>query len=591
MIETAADPKAPAPPERRTQILRIGIGLVLATWVAFEPVLRSDFSGYTDVGTVTDGAHVGAAIARMLDLRLLGLDVRGQHAANLVLHVVNVLLLFGLLTRVTAAVWRSAAVAVLFGIHPLNVEPVAWVSERQEVLATSFGLLTLWAYAAYARRGGALRYLGTAALFSVGLATNPILVTLPLIFLLLDHWPLDRLRRGGARAWVEKLPFLALAAVAGAIALIDQRETVGPADSVPLPLRAANALVSYVRYAGKTLWPADLAVLYPHPNLPGGTPWDASQVVGAGLLLLGITWLATRRRYALVGWLWYLVTLVPVIGLVPLGPEAMADRYSYLPLVGLFVIAAWGGGELLAKIPSRRAWARRAAVACTLALLAVCIARTYVQALLWTNALTLYLYTLQVEPENPVIHQQLARIWTVLEKPNEAIEHYRRVLEFEPGNGPVRYQLAGLLLEQGEPDEAIDEYRRLLEIHPDSAEAHSNLGALLERRGLRDEAIEHYRRAVAARPDYPDALFNLGTALVARGEPDEAVDHYRRAIELRPGFAQAHNNLGNALLARGELDEAIAQYRAALDGDPEHSAARRNLATALELKEAPEPAP
>ena len=356
-------------------------------------------------------------------------------------------------------------------------------------------------------------------------------------------------------------------------------------------LRAANALVSYVRYAGKTLWPADLSVLYLHPNLPGGTPWAAWQVAGAGLLLLGLSWLATRRRYALTGWLWYLVTLLPVIGLVPLGPEAMADRYTYLPLVGLFVIAAWGGGELIAKGPSRGRWARRAAVACAVALLAVCLARTYVQSLFWTNALTLYLHALDVEPENPVIHQQLARIWTVLEEPDEAIEHYRRVLEVEPGNGPVRYRLAGLLVAQGEVDEAIDEYRRLLEVDPDVAEAHSNLGVLLERLGLRDQAIEHYRRALAVRPDYPDALFSLGTALVARGEPDEAVDYYRRAIELRPGFARAHNNLGNALLTRGELDEAIAQYRAALEADPEHAAARRNLATALELKEAAEPAP
>jgi tetratricopeptide (TPR) repeat protein len=590
-MTAAADANVPEPVDRRTQIFRICIGLVLATWVAFEAVLRSSFVDFDDPRYVTDNFQVLAGFTResvawafsstylqwhpvtwlshMLDVQLFGLAPRGHHLTNLVLHIANVLLLFGLLTRATGAVRRSAVVAALFGLHPLHVEPVAWISERKEVLSTLFGLLALWAYVAYARRGGVGRYLLTAALFAVGLMAKPMLVTLPFVFLLLDYWPLDRLRVGrGARVLIEKIPFLALSAVSSAIVLTVQRGSIWATDSMPLSLRAANALVSYLRYIAKMLWPTDLSVLYLHPNLPGGTPWAAWQVVGAGMLLLAISLLATRRRYALMGWLWYLGTLIPVIGLVRVGFQAMADRYTYVPLIGLFVILVWGGAELIEKIPSRGTRSRRATVACTVALLLVCLVWTRVQTFFWTNSLTLYARALAVEPANPVIHYQLALTLRAGERVDEAVSHFRRALEVDPDFARARHSLAATLAEMEEVDESIDEYRRLLQIDPDGADAHSDLGAMLEVRGDHAEAISHYRRALEIRPDYPEAHFNLGNALLALGESDEAIAHYRRALEIRPDYLQAHFNLGNALRDHNEPDEAVEHYRESVRLNP-----------------------
>jgi tetratricopeptide (TPR) repeat protein len=633
---------------RGRQVFRICIGLVLVTWIAYEPVLGSTFADLDDPRYVTKNAQVLAGITRqsvawaftsthyqwhpvtwlshMLDIELYGLAPRGHHLTNLVLHIANVLLLFGLLTRVTGALWRSAVVAALFGLHPLHVEAVAWISERKEVLSTLFGLLALWAYVAYARRGGVGRYLLTAALLAVGLMAKPMLVTLPFVFLLLDYWPLDRLRRGrGSRVWLEKLPFFALSAVSSVMTLIAQRSSIWPTDTMPLSLRAANALMSYLRYAAKMFWPADLSVLYMHPNLPGGTPWAAWQVAGAGLTLLLISLLVTRRRYAVTGWLWYLGTLVPVIGLVRVGWQAMADRYTYVPLIGLFVILAWGGAELFEKIPSRRRWARRAAGACTVALLLVCFGWTRVQALVWRNPLTLYARALAVEPGNPVIHYNLALTLGGGGRFDDALSHYRRALEIDPGYGDAQYGLATTLAERGEVDASIDEYRRYLQIRPEDPGAHSNLGVMLEARGDRREAIAHYRRAVEIQPDYaeahfnlgnalrmlgkadsaveryrraleirPDYLqahFNLGEALLELGESDEAIDHYRASLRLKPDFALAHNNLGSALASRGEIDEAIAHFRDALAADPDLATAQANLERALEVRGAPDRAP
>jgi tetratricopeptide (TPR) repeat protein len=589
-MTAAADSKVPEPADRGTQIFRICIGLALATWFACEPLLRSEFTVYTDAAGLAEGGGVWTGISRMLDIRVLGLGVGGLHVVNLVLHIGNVLLVFGLLTSATGALWRSAFVAALFGIHPLHVEPVAWISERKEVMATLFGLLSLWAYVAYARRGGVGRLLGTAALVSVALVANPMWVTLPLLFLLLDTWPLDRLRRrGAAGVLLEKLPFLALAAVSGAIAWVVLRQAGGPAEPVPLGLRAANALASYAWYVIKTLWPTDLSIVYPHSALPGGTPWAAWQVAGAGLLLVGISVLAARRRYALTGWLWYLVTLLPVIGLLPVGPQAIADRQSYVPLIGLFVIAAWGGGELLAKISSPRTGARRAAVACAAALLLVSLLWTRVQAFFWTNPLILYNRVLKVDPTNSAIQYRVAQILGAEGRVEKAVDHYRRALEADPAHAGARYNLATALAERGEVDESIDEYRRLLETQPGLAEAHNNLGALLEGRGDRDEAVVHYQRALQVRPDYPEAHFNWGNALLALGETEEAIAHYRGALEIQPDYYQAHFNLANALLDRGEAQEAIENYRECLRLKPDFALAHFSLGNAfLALGEADE---
>ena len=359
---------------------------------------------------------------------------------------------------------------------------------------------------------------------------------------------------------------------------------IARSDAVSLPWgqRGAHALVSSVRYLGKMVWPTDLSVISVHPDLPGGIPWTPWQVIGAGLLVLGISAVAMRRRYAILGWGWYLVSLVPVLG-AQVGLAAMADRFAYVPLIGVFVILAWGGAELIAEVPSSQRWARRSLAGGAVAVLLVSLAWARVQTLYWRDARALYLHALDVEPANPVIHYNLARALAVGGQPDEAVEHYRRALEADPRHEQARRYLANALAERGELDESIDEFRRLLELRPNAAQAHNNLGALLESRGERAEAIRHYRRALEARPEYADARFNLGTAMLAQGEMDEAIEHFRRALERAPHFAQAHNNLANALFARNEIDAALEHYREALRINPALASAKRNLETVLEL--------
>ncbi len=601
MSRDVAAPNSSGPEGRGTLIFRLCIGLVLAAWIAFEPVIRSGFIGFDGgraietvqvwkaiadslpawaaTGAYFISQHPTTALSHWLDVQLFGLNPSGHHLTSLLLHIANVLLVFGLFVRTTGAVWRSAFVAALFALHPLQVEAVAWVSERNQVLGALFGLLAIWAYVGYSNRGGVGRYGLTAALLAVGLLADPMLAVLPLVFLLFDTWPLDRLaRRSLVSLGVEKIPFLVLSAISGGIAVIARSDAV----SLPLGPRGGHALASSVRYLGKMVWPTDLSMISVHPNLPGGVPWAPWQVIGAGLLVLGISAIAMRRRYAILGWGWYLVALVPVLG-AQVGLEAMADRFAYVPLIGLFVILAWGGAELIADVPSSHRWAHRSLAVGAVAVLLVSLAGSRVQTLYWRDARVLYLHALDVEPTNPVVHYNLARVLATGGQPDEAIEHYRRALEADPRHEQARRYLANALADRGELDESIDEFRRLLELRPNAALAHNNLGALLESRGERAEAIRHYRRALEARPEYADARFNLGTAMLAQGERDQAIEHFRRTLELAPNFAQAHNNLANALFARSEIDPALEHYREALRIDPKLASAKRNLETVLEL--------
>ncbi len=618
MGDDTAEPSASLPEGRGRLIFRLCVGLVLLTWIAFEPVLRSGFIGF-DGGrqieavqiwqSIEDGfpawASSGAyiisrypstVVSHGLDVQLFGADPSGHHLTSLLLHIANVLLVFGLFTRTTGAVWRSAFVAALFALHPLQVEAVAWVSERNEVLGGFFGLLAIWAYAGYSNRrgngGGAGRYGLTLALLAVGLMADPMLALLPFVFLLLDYWPLDRFARNGRGSGdpghpspvgllIEKIPFLTLSAISCGIFAIARSDGI----SMSMGLRGAHALVASVRYLGKLVWPTDLSMISVHPYLPGGVPWTTWQVIGAGLLVLGFSAVAMRRRYATLGWFWYLLALAPVLG-VQVGHTAMADRFAYLPLVGVFVILVWGGAEWLAALPSGplgRRWLHRLLAVGAVAIALVSLAFTRVQTRYWRDAGTLYRHALDVGPANPMIHYNLARFLAAGGQSDEAVEHYRRALKADSRHEQARRQLANALAQRGEPDEAIDEFRRLLELRPNAADAHNNLGALLESRGVRAEAIRHYRRALDAQPAYADAQFNLGTALLAQGEVDEAIEHLRRALELAPNFAKAHNNLGNALLSQSEIDAALEHYREALRIDPQLVSASRNLEAVLEL--------
>jgi tetratricopeptide (TPR) repeat protein len=605
--------------------------------------------------------HPLTMLSHMLDCQLFGLDAGGHRLTSVLLHAANACLLFGLLQSVTGAAWPSALVAGLFALHPLQVESVVWIAERKNVLSTAFALLALWAYAAYAARGGIGRYVLAASLLAMGLMAKPMIVTLPFVFLLLDYWPLGRVapRRVPAEPvpptrslpteslptgplpdqapadrvatdrvsadqspaspgllLAEKIPFLALAAAMSAVTFVVQRDagSMDPAAEVPLRLRIANALVSYARYIGKTIWPADLAVLYPHPDLPGGTPWAAWQIAGAAGLLLGLTALVVvaRRPYALVGWLWYLGTLVPVIGLVQVGEQAMADRYAYLPAIGLFIAAAWAARDAATRWPALR----RPLVAAAASVLVAAALATHAQARHWRSAEALYRHALAVAPAAPAMHNNLAIVLELRGERKLAIDHYREALRLEPRYAIAHANLGSALQAEGEADAAIERWREAVRIDPDLAPAHNRLGEALRARGDVAGATRHFQEAVRADPALAAARNNLGVALAAQrrfaeaagqfreaarlepenadahnnlanalqlqGDLEEAVRSYRRALELRPAFAEAHCNLGIALEAQGRRAEAVEHYRRALEIDPQHAQARQRLARTRE---------
>jgi tetratricopeptide (TPR) repeat protein len=574
----------------------IGLTLIAATLIVYAQALRFDFVSWDDpiyvtqnpqvrAGLTLDGVrsafstgeranwHPLVTLSHMLDCELFGLGPAGHHATNVLLHLANTLILFRVLDSMTSAVWASAWVAALFALHPLHVEPVAWVSARKDVLSTLFGFLSLWAYVAYARRGGAARYLLTALLLALGLMAKPMLVTFPLLFLLLDYWPLARLRvgRSGARpdasatrsvgqALLEKVPLLVLAAGSSVLTLAVQRRawTMPAIGSVPLAPRAANAAVSYVRYIGKLLWPSDLAVLYPHPNLPGGTPWAPWQVAGAAALLATATVLVLRARrpYLVVGWLWYVITLVPVSGLVPFGFEAMADRFTYVPLVGLLIAVAWGGRELVARWRPMHPVVRPAAAVAASAAALASAACSASQLGCWRDSIALYRHSLEAAPGPPVIHYNLANALDAQGQPWEAIHHYREAVRRNPSYSEAHNNLGVTLAAQGRVDEAIAHYREALRQKPHNAQAHNNLGFALEGTGRREEAIGHYREAVRIEPPYALAHLNLARVLHARGELEEAIAHYREALRLRPDLAPAERGLDAALRAAGARQRA-----------------------------------
>jgi Flp pilus assembly protein TadD len=477
------------------------------------------------------------------------------------LHAANTALVFLLFQRMTRATWRSLLVAALFGWHPLRVESVAWVTERKDVLSTFFGLLCLMAYAQYVGKSRVHSpqskgfYLLALLFFALGLMSKPMLVTWPFVMLLLDWWPLNRMRSAecGVRILnlkpllIEKIPFFALAAAASVVTFVAQRNggAVVAMENLPLGARAGNAMISYCRYLGKTFWPTDLAVFYPHPG-----HWPLAEVLLAGLFLAGISALVfmQRRRqpFMLVGWLWFVGTLVPVIQLIQAGPVAMADRFTYVPSVGLLVLIIWGAHELT------RGWRHHAMVLAPAGTAAVvlCMALTRHQLGYWRDSETLFQHALKVTQNNCLAHKTIGDV----------------------------------LLKKGQTDEAISQFREAIRLNPDYPEAHDNLGNALFIKGRTDEAISQFREAIRLKPDYADAHNNLGAALCNTGKIDEAISEDQEAIRLKPDYADAHNNLGAALGGKGRTDEAISQFQEALRLKPEDTDAQNNLAKALELK-------
>jgi Flp pilus assembly protein TadD len=583
------DPTVPAaPPWRRPALL--ALVLFLLTAAVHWPATAGGFVNYDDGEYVTANPrtqqglgwetvrwaftttelsnwHPLTWLAHSADVQAFGLDPRGHHATSVLLHALNAGLLFWLLARATGALAPSLLVAALFALHPLNVQSVAWISERKNVLSTLFWLLTLWAYGAWTRRPRALLYLAALGALALSLLTKPMAVTMPFVLLLLDYWPLDRFARPLRRLLLEKLPFLAMAVALSVIAFVVQREagSMVASEEIALPARVANAIWSYVAYLGQTIWPAGLAAFYPHPEgtLPLG------RVVGAALFLAAVTGLLfkwrERLRPQLVGWLWYLGTLVPVIGLVQVGTQARADRYAYVPLIGVFVAVAWTGARLVA-----RGWFPRevAAGLSAVALVALGVV-TVQQTPVWRDSVSLFEHTIAVEPESWVAQYNLGNAYEELGRHEDAVARYRETVRLRPEFARAHNNLGNALDALGRTAEALPSYERAVQLKPDLVEAHNNLGIAYAALGRHEAGQAALRAAVKLRPDFLEAHINLAIELRERGQLADAKSEADIAVSLRPDSALARFHRGLVLVRLGDLDGARRDLQVLQGLDPE----------------------
>jgi tetratricopeptide (TPR) repeat protein len=590
-------------------------------WIAFGQTLHHDFVNYDDgpyvssnpriINGLTPGnvqwafTHIHAAnwhplttISHMLDCQLYGLHPWGHHLTNILLHAAAVILLFLALWRLTTNMWASAFVAALFAIHPVRVESVAWVAERKDVLSGVFFMLTLLAYARYARsdRFSWGRYTTVLVLFALGLMCKPTLITLPFVLLLLDYWPLGRVRSQpparqsgyGGGAWsvirgliLEKVPLLVLSAASCVATILAQKEAFAPIRAIPLQERLANAVVAYVEYMGQAIYPAHLAVLYPYSE--GGLSVAKVILALLFLLIVSVIFFLSRKTYpfALTGWLWFVGMLVPMIGIVQVGSQPRADRYTYLPEIGLYILVTWGAIELLKSWRHKREVLTIAA----LVIVGVFVTLSYFQTSYWLNSETLWRHTLDVTSRNYIARNNLAG--TLLERGqlNEAIANYREALEIKPDAAPVQSNLGNALLRDGQVEEAVVHLQKALQIDPAYAEAYNYMGNALMKKGQAGEAIRYYQKAVQLNTSYADPYNNLGVAFLRNGQVDQAIASYKKAVTINPGSAEMQYNLGNALAREGNWAEAIACYQAALSAERDSVKAakiRNNLGAALE---------
>ncbi len=594
---------------RRQQAILICVCLAVLIAAVYWPVGRAGFVSYDDEDYVTANPHVLGGLtvpavvwaftachaanwhpltwlSHELDCECFGRNASGHHAVNVLLHVANTVLLFWVLRRMTGATWRSAWVAAVFGLHPLHVESVAWIAERKDVLSGLFWMLALWGYARYAERPTRGRYVMVLGCYAMGLMAKPMVVTLPFVLLLLDYWPLGRTR------WVpaavghnaplrlgelvrEKVPFFALAAVSCGVTIWAQQSAgaIGSLERLPVGLRLANAVVSYVRYMGKAVWPSGLAVFYPY------RVWSPAAAIVAGAILAvvsgAVIWRALREPHLAVGWFWFLGTLVPAIGLVQVGSQTMADRYMYLPLIGLAIMLCWSVPSHLLERWNLKVITGVAAAAA----LAVCAVLSRAQVGYWKDSETLFRHALDVTRDNWMAHYNLGNFLGQTGRMPEAIAHFEQALRIRPDYAEAHCNLGIALMQSGRVPEAIVQYQQALEIKPGDAEAHCNLGNALGRVGRVPDAIAQYQQALEIMPDFAEAHYNLGNALGRVGRVPDAIAQYQQALEIMPDFAEAHCNLGIALARVGRIPEAIGHLQQALRIRPGFAPAQNALAT------------
>ena len=631
--------------------------IVIATLIVYGQVRNQEFPNFDDTLYITENPHVQNGLSlkgviwsftagtdvsnywhpvtwlsHMLDYQLYGSNPMGHNWTNLLIHIANIICLFFIFKRMTGALWRSGFVAALFAIHPLNVEVVAWVAERKDLLCTLFWFLSMWAYIRYVEAPGFNRYFLVLLFFMLGLMSKPMIVTLPFVLLLLDYWPLGRMQWGwtnmehrpGARRFsalhlvVEKTPFFLLSAVASVAAFVTQKKggALAPLDFSFLKINILNAINSYISYIGKMIWPSSLAVFYPNHGIL--SMWKTAF---AFLLLICLSVIFIRQwkrfPYLIVGWFWYLGTLVPVIGLVRIGSFSMADRYAYVPIIGLFLIIAWGVSDFISRWRFRRIilFVSSGAV---LSMFGLC---AWLQVGYWRNSISLFEHTINVTDNNWLAHNNLGKALAEKGKVNDAVYHfkhalkikpdhiqalnnlgtalaskdrldeaflqYKKAIKIQPDSDVTLYNLGRVMFDRKNFREAIYYFKKVLKINPEYAGAHHNMAILLTERGEFDEAKSHYNHALRVKPDDPNIHWSLGDLLTKQGKFKEAVDHYASAlalidstatIKVNPEYAKIYNKLGLVMTEMGKLKEARIFFLKAIQIDPDYQEARKNLA-------------
>jgi protein O-mannosyl-transferase len=629
--------------EDRQKRLILGLYLLLAVGIiaVYAQTASFDFVDYDDPGNIRDNPKVPAGltwdgikwsfatmygsnwfpliwISFMLDRTVFGTWAGGFHLVNVALHIANSILLFWVLKRYTKSLWASFFVAMLFALHPLHVESVAWVTERKDTLSTLFWLLTMLAYLRYVEIPTARRYVIVCGVFALGLMSKSMLVTLPLVLLLMDYWPLKRLwpeeKTGGialGRLILEKMPLLALSVIVSVVTFIAQHSTGATMrlSAVPIEYRFANAFVSYCEYIVKMFRPVGLAVFYPHPikDIP---VWQIAASFAVLAAITALVILFRHRRYLLAGWLWYLGTLVPVIGIVQVGGQALADRYTYIPLTGIFIMIAWLASDIIAQQRFRQILAAAAGTV----IICVLGVTTFVQVSYWRDTMSLFGHAAAVTKDNFVAYSLMGVRYAEKGQMEEAMRAFDAILKMTPKDADTLYNVAKSLDLQGKTDKAIEFYNRVLGLVPDDADTHGALALIEVRNGNFERALELYKEGLKKKPDdgglhgglgslylqmrrvdeaiselekavklKSDSMIyaNLGMAVTLKGDGVKAMEYFNKAIKLNPDNAEAHYNLGNNYLAQNLPGKAVGEYEKAIKVKPKYTKAYGNLAVAF----------
>ncbi|MBU4258693.1 MAG: tetratricopeptide repeat protein [Proteobacteria bacterium] len=589
--------------------------LFIVTLSVYWQITKHEFINYDDGLYVTENPHVQAGLNResiiwafttghaanwhpltwlshMLDIDIYGLNPIGHHLTNLQFHILNSILLFLVLKMMTGALWQSSFVAALFALHPLHVESVAWVSERKDVLSAFFWILSMWAYVRYVRQPDKKQYLLLILFFALGLMSKSMLVTLPFVLLLLDFWPLSRLQptAQGNRHYnykiiislvLEKVPLFVLTAVSSFVTFSVQQHggAIRSLEAIPMDLRIANALFSYLSYLGKTIWPQNLALIYPYPYI--SMFW---QIILSLPLLICISMLVIRLArafpYLATGWLWYLGSLVPVIGLVQVGNQSMADRYTYIPLIGIFIIVAWG----VADFSKRWRIQKNVLVLLCCSVLALLMVRTWHQVWHWQNSFTLLSHSLNVTHNNSMAHYVFGQALDQQGRLEEAVLQYNKAIKIRPKFAMAHNNLGAALSREGKLKEAIYHFNEAVNIHPDYAKAHNNLATVLLTQGKFEEALSHYREALMINPEDEYTRKNLANFLSNHGRIDEALSHYNKALLFNPEDWDAHYKLGHILVKQEKINEALSHFAEVIRINPDYAPAYNEIGIILAKK-------